>query len=80
MPVRLPAAATGAAMGDTIMAGVGAGVYRDFAEAKAAVVRIQREILPNEANRRIYDDLYRVFLDLYPVLRESYAELARAGG
>ena len=52
MPVRLPAAATGAAMGDTIMAGVGAGVYRDFAEAKAAVVRIQREILPNEANRR----------------------------
>ena len=79
-PVRLPRAATGAAMGDTVMAGVGVGVYRDFAEAKAAVVQIQREVLPNEANRRIYDDLYRVFLSLYPALRDSYARLARAGG
>ena len=62
------------------MAGVGAGIYRDFVEAKAAVVQIQAEVLPNEANRRIYDDLYQVFLSLYPLLRESYAQLARAGG
>jgi hypothetical protein len=35
--------------------------------------------LPNEANRRIYDDLYRIFLDLYPALKPSFGKLARAG-
>jgi xylulokinase len=80
IPVRLPAAASGAAMGDVMMAGVGVGVYRDFAKAKAAVFRITREFLPNEANRKMYDDLYDVFLGLYPSLKESYVRLARAGG
>jgi xylulokinase len=61
-----------------MMAGVGVGVYRDFAAAKAAVVRITREFLPNEANRRMYDDLYGVFLGLYPALKESYARLGAA--
>ena len=79
IPVRLPVAASGAAMGDVMMAGVGVGVYRDFAAAKAAVFRITREFLPNAANRQIYDDLYRVFLDLYPALKPSFARLARAG-
>lgn len=79
IPVRVPAAACGAAMGAVMMAGVGAGVYRDFAAAKAAVFRITREFQPNEANRKVYDDLYRVFVGLYPALRESYRRLARAG-
>jgi xylulokinase len=79
IPVRLPAAASGAAMGGVMMAGVGVGLYRDFAAAKAAVFRISREFLPNEANRRIYDDLYGVFLDLYPALKDSFARLGKAG-
>ena len=54
-----------------MMAGVGVGVYRDFAEAKAAVVEVQREFLPNPANRQIYDDLYGVFLELYPALKRA---------
>jgi xylulokinase len=62
-----------------MLAGVGVGVYRDFAEAKAAVFRITREFVPNEANRRMYDDLYGVFLGLYPAVKESYRKLARAG-
>jgi xylulokinase len=79
IPVRPPAAASGAAMGDVMMAGVGVGVYRDFAAAKAAVFRVTREFIPNEANRRMYDDLYRVYLDLYPALKESYVNLGKAG-
>jgi xylulokinase len=79
-PVRRLRAGTGAPMGDIMMAGVGAGVYRDFAEAMAAVVQVEREFVPNPANRQIYDDLYGVFLGLYPALRERFAELARAGG
>ncbi|MGE5602250.1 MAG: xylulokinase [Nitrososphaerales archaeon] len=79
-PVRRLRAGTGAPMGDIMMAGVGVGVYRDFAEAMAAVVEVQREYLPNPANRLIYDDLYGVYLRLYPALREQFVELARAGG
>ncbi len=79
IPVRLPAAASGAAMGDVMMAGVGVGVYRDFAAAKAAVFRVTREFQPNATNRRVYDDLYRVYLDLYPALKESFVRLGKAG-
>jgi xylulokinase len=78
-PVRQLSAGAGAAVGDIMMAGVGVGVYRDFAEAKAAVVKVQREFQPNPANRRVYDDLYSVFLSLYPALREQFIRLARAG-
>lgn len=79
IPVRVPAAACGAAMGGAMMAGVGVGTYRDFAAAKAAVFRITKEFQPNAANRKVYDDLYRVFVGLYPALKESYARLARVG-
>ncbi len=79
-PVRQLRAGLGAAMGDIMMAGVGVGVYRDFAEARAAVYAVQCDFLPNPANRQIYDDLYGVFLGLYPALKERFAELGRAGG
>jgi xylulokinase len=78
-PVRQLRAGIGAAMGDIMMAGVGVGVYRDFAEAKAAVYEVQREFTPNPANRQMYDDLYGIFLGLYPALRPQFTDLARAG-
>ncbi len=78
-PVRQLRAGTGAAMGDIMMAGVGAGVYRDFEEARAAVYAVQREFLPNPANRQVYDDLYGVFLGLYPALKAQFGRLAAAG-
>ena len=79
-PVRQLRAGAGAPVGDIMMAGVGVGVYRDFVEAKAAVFEVQREFTPNPANRQMYDDLYGVFLGLYPALREQFAQLAKAGG
>jgi xylulokinase len=78
-PVRQLRAGTGAPMGDIMMAGVGVGVYRDFEEARAAVYAVQHEFLPIPANRQAYDDLYGVFVGLYPALRERFAELAKAG-
>jgi len=78
MPVHLPRAASGAAQGDAMMAGVGTGVYRSFEEAVARVVAIGREFAPSEALRPRYDALYRVYLDLYPALRGLYKDLAAA--
>ncbi len=78
-PVRQLRAGAGAAVGDIMMAGVAAGVYRDFWEAKATLVAVQREFWPNLAHRQMYDDLYGVFLELYPALRDLFARLAKAG-
>jgi len=80
VPIRLPRAATGAPLGDALAAGVATGVYASFEEAMRRVVRVEREFVPDPALRARYDALYRVYLGLYPALRESFAALAAADG
>jgi xylulokinase len=59
-PIPGDAAATGVAM----LAGLGAGVYRDPAEAIQRCVRPDPPIEPSPANRAVYDYGYRAFMDL----------------
>jgi xylulokinase len=59
-PIPGDAAATGVAM----LAGLGAGVYRDPDEAIQRCVRPGPPIEPSAANRTVYDYGYRAFLDL----------------
>jgi xylulokinase len=75
-PLRVPAAATGAALGDALAVGVATGVYASFEEAVRRVVRAEQEYRPNAALRGRYDELYRIYVNLYPALRESFRDLA----
>jgi xylulokinase len=59
-PIPGDAAATGVAM----LAGLGAGVYRDPAEAIERCVRPDPPIEPSPANRACYDYGYQAFMDL----------------
>jgi sugar (pentulose or hexulose) kinase len=79
MPIYLPAAATGAPLGDALAAGVGTGVYASFADAVARIRRIEHEYRPDEALAERYNRLYRVYVGLYPALRTSFRELAAVG-
>jgi sugar (pentulose or hexulose) kinase len=59
-PIPGDAATTGVAM----LAGIGAGVYRDVNEAIARCVRPEPPIEPSAATRSTYDETYRAYEEL----------------
>jgi xylulokinase len=52
------------AAGAAMLAGLGAGIYRDAAEAVAAGYRPAGRAEPDPARRALYDDLYQRYTDL----------------
>ena len=68
-------------LGAAIAGAVGAGLHPDFATALAAMTRPGREFHPIDANRRVYDQLYRrVYLKMYRQLQPLYGEIADITG
>jgi sugar (pentulose or hexulose) kinase len=62
--------------GTAMLAGLGAGVYRDPAEAAAACYRPVRSAEPDPANRALYDDMYLRYMVLVgaPMVRRAPEE------
>ncbi len=54
--IRIPVVREATSLGRAAAAGVGIGLYRDLAEAAGAMVRWERTVEPNLANRAVYDD------------------------
>jgi sugar (pentulose or hexulose) kinase len=52
------------AAGAAMLAGLGAGIYRDAAEAVAAGYRPASQAEPDPAHRALYDDLYQRYTEL----------------
>lgn len=62
----------GPAFGAALLAGVGAGAYRDVDEAVAKAVRLEPETTPPDPElARTYQGLYRQYTRLYPALKKS---------
>jgi xylulokinase len=74
--LQLPSAASGAAMGDAIVAAAGAGIYGSVAEAVAHMVAPGPEYQPRPHVAALYDELYQVYRALYPALRGEFGRLA----
>jgi len=50
------------------------GTYKNIAEAVKNMVQVKATFLPNKANVKIYDDLYKsVYLKIYPKIKSLYA-------
>jgi autoinducer 2 (AI-2) kinase len=64
-PVRVPAVVESTALGAAMYAGIGSGVYRDLDEVAAQIVRFDRSIEPNVANRDAYDDAHQRWSAVY---------------
>jgi xylulokinase len=64
----------GAAYGAALLAGVGAGVYPSVEAACERTIQITDAVAPGE-QASVYDDYYRVYRDLYPALKENFAEV-----
>lgn len=62
VPVSVPRWKEGTAVGAAVCAGVGAGVYRDFAEGVRALVKPDREVAPDPQLAKVYRAHYRKWM------------------
>jgi xylulokinase len=65
----------GAAFGAALLAGVGARIYRDVAEACAAAVTLTDRVEPGP-DREVYADYYEIYRDLYPALAPVFKRVS----
>jgi xylulokinase len=75
VPLRVPQVTEAACLGAALLAGVGAGVYRDLEEAVAQTVRFTRRVRPNPGSVEAYDARYELYCQLYPALRSLHQQL-----
>ena len=79
LPVyTMSAASEGGAYGAVMVAGVGAGVWKNLNEA-VSIVKVETETLPDPANFAAYEDAYAVYSELYPHLKPVYDKAAALG-
>ena len=65
----------GPALGAAILAGVGTGIYGDVRDASDSIIKVVRQVEPDEEWHKVYAELYQVYKDLYPALKPSFDRL-----
>ena len=79
LPVyTMSAASEGGAYGAIMVAGVGAGIWKDLKEA-ATIIKAETETLPIAENQQAYNDTYEIYCKLYHALKPVY-DLSAAKG
>ena len=79
LPVyTMSAASEGGAYGAVLVAGVGAGLWKNLTEA-VQVIHPETECLPDAKNQPGYEKSYAVYKKLYPALKDVYAFGAEMG-
>lgn len=79
LPVyTMSAASEGGAYGAVLVAGVGAGLWKNLTEA-VQVIRPETECLPDAKNQAGYRKSYELYKKLYPALKAVYAFGAELG-
>lgn len=66
-------------IGATLLAGIGAGVFQNVADACDRTSKTIQTTEPNPANRSRYDELFAEYSTLYPKLRRDFHRLAGFG-
>lgn len=57
-------------LGDAIIAGVGAGIFKDFEEGAEKMVKIDKEYLPNKEAHQEYQFYMDRYMETWPQMRE----------
>lgn len=70
-------ATEGPAFGVALLAGVGAGVWKNVEEACLATIRVISTTRVNKKRAALYERHYHLFRSLYPALKESFADITR---
>jgi autoinducer 2 (AI-2) kinase len=64
--VKVPEVQESTALGAALFAGLGVGLYDDLATVTREIVRVERTIEPDPANRAAYDDAFARWTAIYP--------------
>jgi len=75
VPMEVPDGNELGARGAALSAGIGAGVYRDYAEAVQAAMSVVRDHEPIPANTPLYLARYAEYQRLANVMREPWEAL-----
>lgn len=67
----------GPALGVAILAGVGAGLYKNVPEACDAIIKVKSEQTHNVHNHQVYQGYYKLYNKLYHSLKEDFKTLAQ---
>ncbi|MEW5866481.1 MAG: FGGY-family carbohydrate kinase, partial [Bacillota bacterium] len=73
LPVEVPQVTEASALGAALLAGIGAGFYRNAEDALAKTLRIGRRVFPEESLRETYEDAYTVYITVSDALRRADA-------
>ena len=76
LPQEVPATTVGAAYGDAYLAGMGVGMFDDFATLRNEWVRPDRTIAPNPEATAVYEDMYPIYRATYENLKPQLHALA----
>ncbi|MBE6035240.1 MAG: xylulokinase [Clostridiales bacterium] len=76
-PVSTIKAEQGGALGAAILAGVGAGIYKDLEETCRKLILKKSVQEPIEANSAEYQKYYKLYKELYVTLFDSFKKLAQ---
>lgn len=75
--IIVPSSDTATTLGAVILAGVGIGMYSSFEEAVNKTVVIKREHEPDPSKQAVYDENYKIYLELYEHLKDVMAGRSR---
>ncbi len=75
IPGDYMSASMGAPFGNAIMAGVGTGVFKDYTVVKDWV-KVADTTTPIPKNQEIYEDLYKIYRNLYEEVKGNYEALS----
>lgn len=65
LPVKVPVVKEATALGASIIAGYGVGIYKDIPDTARRIAKIEHTYLPNEANHAVYEEMYPVWRKVY---------------
>lgn len=74
LPQQYVPEAPGAPYGDAFLAGVATGIFKNPTQIRD-YVKIAEETRPNKENAAIYEKLYKIYLTLYPALKNQMHNL-----
>ena len=79
LPVyTLSAAGEGGAYGAVMVAGVGAGIWKNLGEA-ISLLQVETETLPNPETQAVYRNAYAAYGEIYPALKPLFDKTAAMG-
>ncbi len=75
-PFTRPVITEAGALGAAIIAGVGAGVFKNYAEGVDAMVKLERTFEPDPRQHERYQTRYQRYQQLWPLMADYLRELA----